>query len=95
MPEGLFCTASGVKPCDLVRRRGDDPREHARQAGARDQGDPALRADGLHERVGAVDAHEHQHEQEEHHDRAGVDDHLHHAEEHRALRDVRGWPARS
>ena len=48
----------------------------------------ALAAHGLDQRVGGVDADEHQHEQEQHHDRAGVDDDLHDAEERRVLGDV-------
>ena len=45
-----------------------------------DGGQP-LALDRLDQRVGGVDADQHEHEQEQHHDRAGVDDDLHDAEE--------------
>ena len=48
----------------------------------------ALSANGFHQRLRGVHADQHQHEQEQHHHRAGVDDHLHDAEEQRVLRDV-------
>ena len=71
-----------------VRRPADDARQDDAQAEPGEQPDPALAADGLHEGVGAVDADEHEDEQEEHHHGAGVDDHLHDAEELGPLRDV-------
>ena len=55
---------------------------------------PAIRAatrwpaNGFHQRLRGVDADQHQHEQEQHHHRAGVDDHLHHAQEQRVLGHV-------
>jgi len=55
----------------------------------RDQhGQLALVADGLGQRVRAGDADQHQDEQEQHHDRAGVDDDLHDAQEVGALGQV-------
>ena len=50
----------------------------------RDRGRP-LEADRVVERLLAVDAEQHDHEQEEHDDRAGVDDDLHRGEELRVL----------
>jgi hypothetical protein len=47
-----------------------------------------LTAQHLDHRVGRVPADQHQHEQEQHHDRAGVDDDLHEAEERRLLDHV-------
>ena len=47
-----------------------------------------LAADRLDDRVGGVDADEHQHEEEEHQDGAGVDDDLHREEERRVQRGV-------
>ena len=52
-----------------------------------DRGDP-LPAQRLDHRVGGVPADEHEHEEEEDHDRAGVDDDLHRAQERRLLDDV-------
>ena len=47
-----------------------------------------LAAQRLHHRVGGVAADQHQHEQEQDHDRAGVDDDLHDAQERRLLDEV-------
>ena len=52
------------------------------------RGGEPLAADRLAQRLGGVDAHQHQDEQEQHHDRAGVDDDLHREQERRALRGV-------
>ena len=54
----------------------------AEQQAAEDRQHP-LAADRLDHRVGGVDADQHQHEEEQHQDRAGVDDDLHREEERR------------
>ncbi|MBP2476076.1 hypothetical protein JOF53_004948 [Crossiella equi] len=65
--------------------RGDQQRG---EADTGEGGGQALTAQHLDHRVRAVPADQHQHEQEQHHDRAGVDDDLHHAEERRLLHQV-------
>ena len=68
---------------------GHDHRaEHQDQAQRAERGDPALALDGLQQGVRGVHADEHEHEEEEHHDRARVDHDLHDAQERRLLRDV-------
>ena len=52
-----------------------------------DRRDP-LAAQRLDDRVGRVPADQHQHEQEQHHDRAGVHDDLHEPDERAGLQDV-------
>ena len=58
-----------------------------------DREDP-LATDRLHEGVRGVDADEHQHEQEQHQDRAGVDDDLHREQERRVLHERTARPGR-
>ena len=55
--------------------------------------DDPLLAQHLERRVAGVPAGQHQHEQEQHHDRAGVDDDLHEPEELGVLRDVQAAQA--
>ena len=71
---------------DALERAADRQRDEQREADAEQRRGPALPAQRLDDRVGRVAADEHQHEQEQDHDRAGVDDDLHQAEE-RALLD--------
>ena len=66
------CTALLVED-DLAERED----EHAGEADDEEQGGPALALDRLDDRVGRVDADEHEDEEEEHHHGAGVDEHLH------------------
>ena len=63
----------------------------AEQQPAEDRHHP-LAPDRLHHRVGGVDADQHQHEEEQHQDRAGVDDDLHREEERRVERRRRAPP---
>ena len=56
--------------------------EHDRAERDRDR---ALEAQRLGQRLAPVDAEQHDHEDEEHDDRAGVDDHLHGRDELRVL----------
>ena len=99
---------NAASPCDIAagvglrqagepgRRNAADPRDqqNAEAEADHDRRD-ALSPNGFHQRFGGVDTDEHQHEQEQHHHRAGVDHHLHHAEEQRLLRDVEAPRARS
>ena len=62
--------------------------EHQAEQQPADDRQHALAADRLDDRVGGVDADQHQHEQEEHQDRAGVDDDLHREEERRVEHGV-------
>ena len=55
---------------------------------AEDDRHHALAADRLHDRVGGVDADQHHHEEEQHQDRAGVDDDLHREQERRVQHGV-------
>ena len=88
-PDGVGVLVRDLQAHRLgVHRGADHAHEDGDQAEPCEPSGPPLTADGLDERVGRPDADEHQHEQEQHHDRAGVDDHLHHAEEHGALRHV-------
>ena len=95
----LAC-ARPVNPVDRdVADAGD---QQNAEADADDDRRDALSANGFHQRLGGVDADQHQHEQEQHHHRAGVDHHLHDAEEQRVLGDVehrqrdhRAWPGTS
>ena len=59
-----------------------DHERHAEDQSAQDREQP-LASDRLDHRVGGVDADQHQHEEEQHQDRAGVDDDLHREEERR------------
>jgi hypothetical protein len=71
---------------------GEGPTEHRCQQHC--QADPAQRgrdpltAQHLNHRVDAFLPHQHQHEQKQHHDRAGVDDDLHEPQERRLLDHV-------
>ena len=70
---------------------GDPPDgsgEDAAEAQAEDRGHPALAGQGLHEAVGGVDADEHDDDEEQHHDGAGVDEDLDDTEEVGTLGDV-------
>jgi len=69
-------------------RRPEGRDQQHRQPEAEHQGGQPLPAQHLDHRVGAVPPDHHQHEQEQHHDRAGVDDDLHEAEERRLLDHV-------
>ena len=61
---------------------GDGQQRQAEHARADDPGGDALAAERLDREVlGPVDAEQHQHEQEQHDDGAGVDDHLHGGQE--------------
>ena len=64
-----------------------DDEQHGERRYRRGRPQP-LAPDGLHQRIGRVDADQHEHEEEQHHDRAGVDDDLHEGEERRALHGV-------
>src|SRR5690606_18577112 len=64
---------------------GDD---EGHEAGTAEDPDPPLPLERLDHRVGGVHADEHEDEEEEHHDRAGVDDDLGHPQEDRLLDDV-------
>ena len=76
-----------VEPDDGAERDlAEADHEHdAEQQPEEDRQDP-LALDRLDDRVGGVDADQHQHEQEQHQDRAGVDDDLHREEERRVER---------
>ncbi len=66
-----------------------DPGDHQHaEAEAAERGGEPLALQLLLQRVRAGHADQHHHEQEEHHDRAGVDHDLHHTQEHRALGHV-------
>ena len=82
-------------PIDAVephRGRQDDMRQHAdeqrRHAQAEQHRGAPLALDRLDQGVGGVDPDQHDHEQEQHHDRAGVDEDLHAAQEGRLLGEV-------
>ena len=66
------------------RRRAAGPRKPTNAS----TGQHALALERLDEGVGGVHAHDHEHEDEQHHHRAGVDDDLHHPQEHGVLGDV-------
>ena len=76
--------AGGGRVLRLVQHR------HQQRAEAEPEQDrgQALTLDRLDQRVAGVDADQHQHEQEQHHHGAGVDEHLHHAQERRVLGQV-------
>ena len=84
-PSSAFAASSRPAASVAEPERGDQQHREGEAEHDRRQPLPAHRLD---ERVGRVDADDHQHEQEQHHDRAGVDDDLGHAEERRLLRDV-------
>ena len=70
-------------------QRADDPgQQQAQEAHEGHPGQHALALERLHEAVGGIHTHDHQHEDEQHHHRAGVDDDLHHAQEWRVLGHV-------
>ncbi len=76
----------GSRACSRSNARADRERDEQREADAEQRRRPALAAQRLDDRVGRVAPDQHQDEQEQDHDRAGVDDDLHEAEE-RALLD--------
>ena len=92
LPLALACARPVNPATETLPMPGDEQNPEA-DAG-HDRRD-ALSANGFHQRFGQVDADQHQHEQEQHHHRAGVDDHLHDAEEQRVLRDVEHRQRRS
>ena len=71
----------GDRAVVLDDRARDGPHQQGGEAQADDEGRDALPAQGLHEGVAGVHADEHQDEQEQHEDGAGVDDHLHGGQE--------------
>ena len=91
MPSTLppaLASRPGRPPAMSVERPGEPGDDQAGEAEAEhDRGDP-LPAQRLDQRVRGVPADQHQHEQEQDHDRAGVDDDLHRAEERRLLDHV-------
>ena len=93
LPAWLALVSPTGAPDGEVADRADQQDDQARgRAAAR----PTLALDRLDQGVGGVDADQHEDEQEEHHHRAGVDEHLHGAEELGALDDVedaRGSPS--
>jgi hypothetical protein len=96
----ISCTEAGdvavpVRPArcqpdrgDVGERPPDGPHQQHREPDAEQQRRSPLSAQHLDDGVRAVAADEHQHEQEQHHHGARVDDDLHEAEEHRPLGHV-------
>ncbi|CDZ89639.1 hypothetical protein RHRU231_520018 [Rhodococcus ruber] len=82
---GVRCVEAGELGDGGVAETADE--QQAESEAGRDRGDP-LAAQRLDERVGGVDADEHDHEQEQHHHRPRVDHDLHDSEEQRILGDV-------
>ena len=77
------------RPAAAPRRELAQPDHQDRaEQQATEGGEHALAADRLDDRVGRVHADQHQHEEEQHQDRAGVDDDLHGEEERRVERGV-------
>jgi hypothetical protein len=68
--------------------RADRRDEHTSQRNCKQESGDLLALDGLNQRVCRVDPHQHQHEEEQHHDRARVDENLHDPEEVCILGDV-------
>ena len=99
------CASPGTLPSALAaarpghRRRATPAPTPSTTISAEEQADDGghrpLPLDRLHDRVGRVDADEHQHEQEQHQDRAGVDDDLHREQERRVLHERTAPPGRS
>ena len=91
--QALDVAAFGRVGAGQTQRLADDGvaggEDHQRtEADAGQRGERTLTLDRLHQRVGGVHADQHQHEQEQHQDRAGVDDDLHGEQERRVKRRV-------
>ncbi len=79
-----------------VRRQGlaDDKDQRQQEAGHGDTGDDSGVRTALAANITYLAADQHDHEQEEHHDSARIDNDLHEAQELRAQHDVHGGKCR-
>ena len=84
-PFGLPSGCAWPRPPARRTPRCRPRHQQDREAEVRQSRRAPLAPDRLHQGVGRVHADQHQHEQEQHHDRAGVDDDLHGEQERRSI----------